>query len=334
MHGTKAHHIYLIRSRYGEEKGMTKTGQPTAELSYSRKQVFMALATVFLVYLTYSYYIQTPGIAAPKMAADLDGMALYSWSVSIPGLGLAFGTLLVGKLSDIYGRRSMMLASLAIFLLGAVMSALSPTFVFLIARTKHYRWLYIVGYAIITAVMFGMIFFDSNTPVFWGLVVSTLAGLGLGAIPTINTLVVQYAVPKRLLGVAMGALFFGISMGVAVAPAVLGSAMNIQYNSTLQASLPAALTQVADEATMTSLGNPRVLLSEPAMIALRETLGKRGADGQKLFEQTVQAIRTAMEAGLRAVFIIGAVTMLLSFLLIATVPEIAMEDIVEEKKAP
>jgi MFS family permease len=179
--------------------------------------------------------------------------------------------------------------------------------------------------------MISMVFFDSDTPISWGLAVSILCGLGLGTIPTVNTLVVQYAVPKRLLGVAMGALFFGISMGVAISPAILGSAMNIQYNSTLKATLPGELSRLADAATMTSLGNPRVLLSEPAMSALRETLGKRGADGERLFEQTVQAIRTSMEAGLRAVFIIGAATMLLAFILVVTIPEIPMEDRIEEK---
>jgi len=35
---------------------------------------------------------------------------------------------------------------------------------------------------------------------------TTVAGLGLGPIPTINTLVAQYTVPKRLLGVAVGAI--------------------------------------------------------------------------------------------------------------------------------
>ena len=138
--------------------------------------------------------------------------------------------------------------------------------------------------------------------------------------PTVNTIVTQAAVPRRLLGVATSALMFSVAMGMAISPAILGSAMNMQYNSALKASLPAALTQSANEATMTSLGDPRVLLSEPAMNELRETLAKTGGDGRMLFEQTVQAIRTSMESGLRMVFIIAAITMLLAFLLILTIP--------------
>ena len=77
--------------------------------------------------------MQTLNNAAPRIAADLNGMALYSWSVSIPSLGLAIGTILAGKLSDIYGRRAIMLGSTFVFILGAILSSLSPTFMTLIA---------------------------------------------------------------------------------------------------------------------------------------------------------------------------------------------------------
>jgi hypothetical protein len=41
-----------------------------------------------------------------------------------------------------------------------------------------------------------------------------------------------------------------------------------------------------------------------------------------------------MEAGLQSVFLLGAIAMLLSFLLILTVPEVSMDAVVEDKKAP
>jgi len=164
--------------------------------------------------------------------------------------------------------------------------------------------------------------------VFAALVVNVISGLGIGAMPTINALVVQYSVPKKLLGVATSALFFFVMMGQSIAPAILGSAMNTKYNSVLKSSLPAELATLTDQATMTSLGNPRVLLSKPAMAALHETLG----ENQKLFDQTVSAIRTSMESSLRFVFIIGALCMLLAFLTICTIPEIPIDTKVEEGK--
>jgi len=201
---------------------------------------------------------------------------------------------------------------------------------FLLGRTKRYRWMYILGFGILTADMFGVIFFTAKTPAGWSVITAMLAGLGLGAIPTVNTMVVQNAVPKRLLGVAMGAIFFSISMGMALSPAILGSAMNATYARKLAVSLPDGLRNMADEATLVSLGNPRVLLSQPALAELKERFAASG--GERLFQQTIQAIRTSMEAGLRSVFWIAAITMLLSFLLISTVPEISMDAEVREKK--
>ena len=163
---------------------------------------------------------------------------------------------------------------------------------------------------------------------------ATLAGFGLGAIPTINTLVVQWAVPKRLLGASMGAIFFSITMGMAIAPAVLGPVMNTAYANKLETTLPAGLHQFADKATITALSDPKALLSPTAMKELEATFAKEGIYGNDMFRQTIRAIRASMEAGLRAVFLLGAVTMLISFLLILTVPEVSMDAVVEDRKPP
>jgi MFS family permease len=72
---------------------MANARQPRAGSAFSKKQIFMALAAVFLAYFCYSYFLNAINVAAPRIAADLGGMALYGWFVSIPSLGLALGTL-------------------------------------------------------------------------------------------------------------------------------------------------------------------------------------------------------------------------------------------------
>jgi MFS family permease len=534
---------------------MPQAPQQPAESGFTRRQILLGLITIFCIYFTVSFFVQTLVIARPRMAADLDGMALYSWSVSIPSLAAAFVTLLFSKLSDMYGRRIMLLVSMVLFLAGTIWSALSPTFVilisantlsrlgsgalaplcvsvlgdmfppaerskwigllnipagffalfgptlggwmvdnlswrhlywmgvpllivclvmvpigvpamskriarkidvrgailvavassatiiglsfagttypwasvqvigllsvallfwilffraenradepimdpqvfrnrtfltiaisgllsffglmammmyypiflqgvqgisvmrsgqiltpysllmafigvptgFVLARTKRYKWMYVSGYGLLTVVMIGVIFFSAETPIIWGVVAATLAGLGLGTIPTVNTLAVQWAVPKRLLGASMGAIFFSITMGMAISPAILGSVNNVAYAKTLERQLPDRLHSFADKATMIALGDPKALLSPSKMKVLEETLNKTGPDGKKLFHQTVEAIRASMEAGLKSVFLLGAVTTLIAFLLILTVPEVSMDAVVEDKKAP
>ena len=529
--------------------------QPPSKTGFTERQIVLGLITIFSVNVGLNFLINTLGIARPRMAAELNGMSIYAWSLSIPGLAAAFATLLFSKFSDMYGRRIMLLICMVLFLAGTVWSALAPTFAiliaantlsrfgngalaplcysvlgdmlepvrrsrwvgllhipqgcfalfgptlggwfvdnlswrylywmgvpllllglfmvpvgipvssrrvsrkidvrgmllvavgssatilgfsfagtmfpwgsvqvvglltlglvfwvlffraegradepildpqvfrnrtfltvavagmlsffglmammmyypmflqgvqgmsvmrsgyiitpfsvlmafvgvptgFLIARYKRYKWMYIMGYGLLTAVLFGTVFFDSRTPAAVEFLAALLAGLGLGTIPTVNTLVVQYAVPKRLLGASMGAIFFSITMGMAISPAVLGSVMNVSYARALDANLPSELQRFADKATMTALSDPKALLSPDAMKALEKTLKGTGENGEELFLKTVEGIRKSMEAGLSAVFLLGAVTMLISFLLIVTVPEVSMDAVVEDKKAP
>jgi MFS family permease len=204
----------------------------------------------------------------------------------------------------------------------------------ILARTKRYKWMFIVGYGITLAVMISLLFFTSTTPKYMGFAVITLAGVGMGSIPTINTLVAQYAVPKRLLGVTTGALYFCVMIGTAIAPAICGSILNINYNSTLQKNLPLEVAQHASQATLSSLGDPKVLLQEKDMADLRTSLGKTSSNGQSLADQTVSAIRKSLESGLKAIYILGAIAMACTFLIMCTIPKISMDAQVKDEKAP
>jgi MFS family permease len=141
---------------------------------------------------------------------------------------------------------------------------------FILAKTKKYKWMYIAGYTILTIAMFVMWSFTKDTPPWLFVLITALVGFSNGVMPTINTLVAQFAVPKRLLGVAIGAIFFFVMMGMAIAPAILGLAQN----------------SVAD-----------------------------------------------LEAGLKLVFLVGAVTMIASLVLVITIPEVSMDMEVPDEKA-
>lgn len=77
-----------------------------------------------------------------------------------------------------------------------------------------------------TLALLAMWRFTASTPIWVYVLVTGVAGLGLGMIPTVNTVVAQFAVPKHLLGVAVGAIFFFQMIGIAVSPAILGFAQN------------------------------------------------------------------------------------------------------------
>jgi cyanate permease len=95
---------------------------------------------------------------------------------------------------------------------GALMSFMSIPTGFLLARTKRCKRLFAMSYALLTLVMCGTIFFGAEMSIVWAIVIAALGGLGFGAIPTISTLTAQCVVPKRMLGIAMGALFFNLML--------------------------------------------------------------------------------------------------------------------------
>jgi len=91
----------------------------------AKQTVALGLVAVFLITFLSSLLIYGFNITMPMIAADLKGMALYSWAISLPALAAALVTLLFRKLSDMYGRRAMLMASLAFFIIGAVTMLLS-----------------------------------------------------------------------------------------------------------------------------------------------------------------------------------------------------------------
>jgi MFS family permease len=520
--------------------------QSQAESGYSNRQIVLAMTAIFAVYGVMTYFVQSLGIARPKMAAELNGMSLYAWAVSLPALVNAFATLIFGKFSDIYGRRRILMVSLAFALLGSILIPLSPNFEFLIvasmigaagsgsmmplvfsvvgdifapdkrgkwigllniptlffaligptmggwftdnlgwrwlywislpllafclitvpmgvpslvrkaskikidylgcllvaialaamiiglslagttypwasvqvigllalslvfwlvfiwyetgaeepvldpqvfrnrifltvagaslfsffgqigiimyfpmflqgvqsrsttlsgsiitpfsvimaavgiatgfllARTKRFKWMYVLGFGLATADMFGIALFNEGTSIILILISAGVIGVGLGAVPTINTLVVQNTMPKKLLGVAMGAIFFCISMGVALAPAVLGSVWNSASARNLARSAPDELKRL-DKETFDKLTDSKVLLSQAAMNDLEQSLKDKGIGDQALFTKTVKAIRNSMEAAFQSVFLVSAIAMLISFLLISTIPATCLD---------
>lgn len=65
------------------------------------------------------------GVAMPRIIAKLGGMDYYTWAITIYLLTSTVATVLVGKLSDIYGRKPFILAGIALFMLGAFLSGFS-----------------------------------------------------------------------------------------------------------------------------------------------------------------------------------------------------------------
>ena len=99
------------------------------------KQAVLGLVTIFCTYFASIYFFRGSSVTAPKIAADLDGMALYSWAISLPSLSAAIATLVFGKLSDTYGRRKILLSAILFYLIGAILAGFSQDYIFFIGAS-------------------------------------------------------------------------------------------------------------------------------------------------------------------------------------------------------
>jgi len=73
------------------------------------------------------------GTALPTIVTDLGGQSLYVWTVTIYLLTSTITVPFYGKLSDLYGRRPLLMLGIGVFLLGSALSGLSQDIYQLIA---------------------------------------------------------------------------------------------------------------------------------------------------------------------------------------------------------
>ena len=72
------------------------------------------------------------GPAMPRIVAELGGMEHYSWIATAAMLVSAVAVPVVGKLSDMYGRKTFYIAGLVVFMLGSTLSGMATNFWFLV----------------------------------------------------------------------------------------------------------------------------------------------------------------------------------------------------------
>ncbi|MDF2606348.1 MAG: drug resistance transporter, EmrB/QacA subfamily [Bacillales bacterium] len=90
------------------------------------------------------------GTAMPRIVSILGGMEHFTWVITIYMLTSTISTVLVGKLSDIYGRKPFILAGIVFFMVGAFLCGLSDDIFELIT----YRGIQGVGAGIIMSTVF------------------------------------------------------------------------------------------------------------------------------------------------------------------------------------
>ncbi|MGZ6214508.1 MAG: MDR family MFS transporter, partial [Candidatus Limnocylindria bacterium] len=155
-----------------------------------RRAQFVTLGAVMLGMLLSAIDQTIVGTAMPRIVADLNGVEHYSWVVT--GYLIASTTCvpIFGKLSDIFGRKWLYMAGIAIFLLGSMLAGLSQSMAQLIA----FRALQGFGAGMMTPIaqaIIGDIFTPAERGKYQGLLIAvfglaTIFGPALGGFITDN----------------------------------------------------------------------------------------------------------------------------------------------------
>jgi len=178
-----------------------------------------------------------------------------------------------------------------------------------LARTGgHYRIQGAVGLALMATGLALLTRITPETSYAIAVVDLILVGFGLGITLPLYTIAVQNAVSYNILGAATSAVPFFRSMGGAVGLAILGSVMTNRLATDFIAKLPATIkTLIPPQVLSLMAHNPEVLLDPQAQSQLQTLFSQAGQQGAALYEQTLEILRQALNAGLAEVFLIALV---------------------------
>lgn len=98
---------------------------PAMELS--RRARFEVLGAILLALLLGALDQTIVGTALPRIVTDLNGNDLYTWVVTIYLLTSTIAVPFYGKLSDVFGRKPLLLFGITTFLVGSALSGMSQT---------------------------------------------------------------------------------------------------------------------------------------------------------------------------------------------------------------
>jgi EmrB/QacA subfamily drug resistance transporter len=107
-----------------------QTAAPSLELTTGKRNA--VLGAILLAMFLGALDQNVVGTALPRIVTDLQGNGLYTWVVTAYLLTSTITVPIYGKLSDIYGRKRLLLIGVVVFLAGSLLSGISQDMIQLI----------------------------------------------------------------------------------------------------------------------------------------------------------------------------------------------------------
>jgi EmrB/QacA subfamily drug resistance transporter len=188
-------------------------------------------------------------------------------------------------------------------------------------RMSRYRPFIIGGSALITAGMVLLTTLDTQSKETSAVLAMVVIGMGIGASMPIVNLVLQNSVPHQLLGVVSSSAQFFRQIGGTLGVAVFGTVVTNKLQSSLQHELGQDLIDQTPQPLLSTLQEPRTLLSPEALERLESGFAGVGPQGAELYAQAVEAMRVSLAEALGVVFVVSVVVTGIAFAASFLMPE-------------
>lgn len=163
----------------------TPPTESAAEPPRSKRDLLMAMMGVAATVVLAAFDSTIVSTTLPRVAQALDGMALYAWVGTGYLLATAASILIFGRLGDLFGRKPLMLLSVAIIALGSIACGLAQSMQQLIV----FRTLQGIGGGMMIATAFAApadLFPDAKERVRWLALVSAAFAMASGIGPLLG----------------------------------------------------------------------------------------------------------------------------------------------------
>jgi EmrB/QacA subfamily drug resistance transporter len=165
--------------------------QPIPEArTASRKELFLAMSGIAASAIVVAFDTTIVSTSLPQVVQALGGMDLYAWVGTGYLMASAIAILIFGRLGDLFGRKPLMIISMALVTLGSVLGGLSQTMEQLIV----FRVLQGLGGGMMIATTFAApadLFPDPKRRVRWMLITSLTFATASGVGPIVGGVITQ-----------------------------------------------------------------------------------------------------------------------------------------------
>lgn len=190
----------------------------------------------------------------------------------------------------------------------------------LISRTGKYKFLTILGAAIVVGCMAALSRLDVTTPKTMISLNMVILGVGFGLVMPTMSLVVQNAVPYQFLGVASSSSQFFRQIGTVLGTAVFGTVLATTYHSAFIDQLPQGDRDILPPAIVAEFNDPTLALDKSTFAKVKQEVRALSAtDGERLLADAEAAQKEAVAVAIRRIFLfslaVAGLTLVLSFLI-------------------